>query len=100
MRLGGTVASRVELALQILLRDLHIAHGHADITVSEQLHESGKTNTEAEHLRSEAVPQAVWRDRAGTACPVSSLGECREERLVNNITAAEAGDNPGPAVSP
>ena len=36
MGLGRILASRVELALQILLRDLHVAHGHADIFVSQQ----------------------------------------------------------------
>ena len=55
MGLGGIVASGVELALKILLRDLHVAHGHADVVVPQQSHESGKADTEAEHLRSEAV---------------------------------------------
>ena len=41
MRLGGMLAGGMELALQILLRDLHVAHGHADILVPQQLHESG-----------------------------------------------------------
>ena len=68
MRPGRVLASLVELALQILLRDLHVAHGHADIVVSQQFHESGEADTEAEHLRSEAVPQTVRRDGAGAAC--------------------------------
>ena len=56
MRLGGILASGVELALQIQLHDFHVAHGHADVVVSQNLHESGKTHTEADHLRGETVP--------------------------------------------
>jgi hypothetical protein len=36
MWLGGILTSRVELALQILLGDLDIAHGHADICMPQQ----------------------------------------------------------------
>jgi hypothetical protein len=45
----------VELALQILLGDLEIAQGHADVFVPQELHESGKTDTETEHLGGIAV---------------------------------------------
>ena len=55
MRPSRVLASRVEFALQIVLGDLHVAHGHANIFVPQQLHQSGKADTEAEHLRSEAV---------------------------------------------
>jgi thiamine monophosphate synthase len=47
---------QVELALQIGLDDLHIPQGHADVVVAEQLHQSGKTDTQADHLRGERVP--------------------------------------------
>jgi len=94
MRLGSMLASRVELALQILLSDLHVAHGHANIVVAQQSHESGKADTKAEHLRSEAVPQAVRRDRAGAAGSLSGIGQCREESLVESVMAAGARQQP------
>ena len=56
MRLRRMLAGRVELALQVLLGDLHIAQRHADIFVAEQLHQSGKADTETEHLRGKGVP--------------------------------------------
>src|ERR1039458_54199 len=37
---GGVEAPSVELALPVLLCDLHIAQGHTDIVVTQQLHES------------------------------------------------------------
>ena len=45
----------MELALQILLGDLEIAHGHGDVIVTQQLHESRKTDPETEHLCGEGV---------------------------------------------
>ena len=49
------LASTVELALQIWLGDLEITQGHADVFVPQSLHESGKTDTETEHLCGIAV---------------------------------------------
>jgi len=40
----------MELALQILLGDLEIAHSHGDVIVTQQLHEGWKTDPETEHL--------------------------------------------------
>jgi hypothetical protein len=51
IRLYGVLASGVEFVLQIQLQDLHIAHGHADIAVSQQLHESREAHPEADRLR-------------------------------------------------
>ncbi len=65
MGLGRIAASGVELALQVLLGDLYITQGHADVFVTEQLHQSGKTDTQADHLRGIAVPQLVRRHRTG-----------------------------------
>jgi len=45
---GRVLACAMELALQILLGDLEIAHGHGDVIVTQQLHESGKTDPEME----------------------------------------------------
>ena len=98
MRVGGMLAGCVELALQVLLGDLDVAHGHADIVVSQQLHESGKADTEAEHLRSESVAQAVRRDRAGAAGSISSIGKGREKSLVQSVMATGAGQKPARGV--
>jgi len=50
------LAGEVELALKIGLGHLHIPQGHADVVVPQQLHQSRKTDAEAEHLRGESVP--------------------------------------------
>jgi hypothetical protein len=63
MGLSRVLPRPVELALEVWLGDLDVPQGHADIFVSQQLHESGKTDAEAEHLRSEAVaamPRSAW----------------------------------------
>ena len=54
-RVRCVLACLVELALQVLLGDLEIAHGHGDVIVTEQLHESRKTDPETEHLSGEGV---------------------------------------------
>jgi hypothetical protein len=36
------LASALKLALRVLLRDLEVAQGHADVAESQQLHESGQ----------------------------------------------------------
>jgi hypothetical protein len=34
------------------LGDLHVAHGHVDVFVAEQVHQSRKTDAQAEHFGS------------------------------------------------
>ena len=55
MRMGSVLAGLMEFALQILLGDLHVPQAHVDAFVPEQLHESGKANSEPEHLGREAM---------------------------------------------
>ena len=50
MRLGHILAGLVEFALQVLLGDLHIPQGHADVFVTEQLHERREADPEPKHL--------------------------------------------------
>jgi hypothetical protein len=50
------LACAMELALQILLSDFEITQGHADVFVSQQLHESGEADAETEHLSGITVP--------------------------------------------
>ena len=59
------MAGTVELALQVRLRDLQIAKGHADVFVPHQFLQRWQTNPAAEHIRGPGVAQAVRRDRAG-----------------------------------
>jgi len=47
---GRVLACAMELALQILLGDLEVAQGHADVFVPQQLHESREADAETEHL--------------------------------------------------
>ncbi len=55
MKMGRLLSRLAKLALQILLGDLHIPQGHADIFVAEQFHQSGKADAEADHFRSKAM---------------------------------------------
>jgi hypothetical protein len=54
--LGRMPAGEVELALEVHLGHLHIPQGHANVVVAQQLHQSRKSDAEADHLRGEAVP--------------------------------------------
>jgi len=48
MKPGEGLACQMILALQIVLRDLDVHHGHANIAVSEQLLESGQADSRAD----------------------------------------------------
>ena len=47
VEMDGILASKVKFLLQVLLSDLYIAQGHADIFVPQQLHESRQADAEA-----------------------------------------------------
>ena len=51
MPLWRILMSLIELAVQVLLRDLDIPQSHADVFVPQQLHEGGKADSETEHFR-------------------------------------------------
>jgi hypothetical protein len=53
------LAGDVKFSLQVLLSDLQIPQGHADVFVSEQLHKGGKTDAQTEHLTCETVAQGL-----------------------------------------
>jgi len=74
MERRSALTGAVKFALQILLRDVEIPEGHADIFVSQQLHESGQTDTEAQHGGCESVPQAVRSNRGSAAGGAISVG--------------------------
>ena len=59
MTLGCVLARKVELTLQVLLSDLNITQGHADIFVAQHLLQAGKTDAQAEHFSCVRVPEPV-----------------------------------------
>jgi hypothetical protein len=65
--LRGVLQGEVILALEVLLSDLDIAQSHGDRFVSEQLHQGGKADAEAEHFRCVGVPKLVTGYAIGTA---------------------------------
>ena len=74
MRLSRVLADLVEFALQVLLCDLHIPQGHADVFVAEQLHQCWETDAEAEHFRGVGVAEPV---RSHTARATRSFSGVR-----------------------
>jgi hypothetical protein len=74
MGLSGLLAGLVEFALQVLLGDLHIAQGHADVLVAEQLHEGWEADPQADHLRGIGVAELVGCGGGGAAGALSGLG--------------------------
>jgi hypothetical protein len=47
------------LKINVLRGDLNIVQSGLDVSVSHQLHESGKANPSAHHVRGESVPKSV-----------------------------------------
>jgi hypothetical protein len=72
-----------------VLSNLHVAQGHADVFVPEQLHESRKADAEADHLEGIAVPQAVWRYRTGAGRSLASRREVFPKPVIQGLTATE-----------
>ena len=50
VQFGHVFTNQVELTLQILLGDLNITQGHADVFMSEELHEDGQTDAQTDHF--------------------------------------------------
>ncbi len=55
--------------------------------MAEQLHQGGKADAEAEHLRGEGVAQPVRRRRTGAAYSFGRVGQCPEEGLIQGVMA-------------
>ena len=72
MVLHRILAGEMELALQVSLRDLHVSHGHADIFMSQQLHQGWKADAEADHFCGVGVPELVAGNRMRAACSFGS----------------------------
>ena len=54
--MSGMGEGQVELALEILLGDLEILQGHVRALMTEEFHNSGKTDTRPQHLRAIGMP--------------------------------------------
>ena len=75
MRLSRILAGLVEFALQVLLGDLHIAQGHADVFVAEQLHQRREADPQPHHLGGIGMAQAMGRHRSGATGSLGGLGD-------------------------
>lgn len=53
--MGCVLAGHVKFTLQIRLGHLDVTQSHADVFVPQQLHESGETDAEPDHLGGIAV---------------------------------------------
>jgi hypothetical protein len=53
------LASKLKLALQVLLSDFEIEQGHVDIFVPQQLHEGRQADAQAEHFCGKCMSKAV-----------------------------------------
>lgn len=62
--MSGMNPGQVELALETLLGDFEILHGHVRAPVTEQFHDAGKADARPQHLRSIGVSKLV-RDECG-----------------------------------
>jgi len=60
--------------------------------VPQQLHESGKTDAEADHLGGISVAQLVRRYRRGAGRSFSSVREGHPKRVIQGINATKAGE--------
>ena len=90
MRMGCILTGLMEFALQILLRDFHIAQGHTDVLVAEQFHESWKANPEPEHFSREScasvdVVSHGWSNRRASPPGLTPIGESAQR--VTSTTA-------------
>jgi hypothetical protein len=80
---SSILTSAVKFSLQVELRHFHIAQGHADVFVPEQLHEHGETNAEPYHFSCEAVPEAVGSDFACATNAAGAFGQDMAEAMVD-----------------
>src|ERR1700756_1181622 len=58
----GLGASQLELALEIGEGDVDVAHSHARIDMTEQLHQDGEADAGAKHLCGVGVPELMGDD--------------------------------------
>ncbi len=65
--MSGVRAGQVELALEILLGNFEILHGHVRALVTEEFHDTGKADARPKHLRSVGVTKLVRDDAGGNS---------------------------------
>ena len=84
------LAGFVEFALEVLLGDLHIAQGHLQGRVAEQLHECRKADPEPEHLGRKRMAKTMGSHVGGAAGPLSGLTERPAERHIQSMSTTPA----------
>ena len=90
MALSRILAGLVVFALQILLSDLHIAQGHADIFVAEQAHQGREADSKAEHLSRKRMAKSRGCYAGGATGPVGGPDERPRETQVQGVVASTA----------
>lgn len=87
---GGVLEGAVKLSLHVELGHLHVAHGHEDVFVPEQLHEDGQTNAKPYHLCGIAMTKAMGSYFAGTTSTTGGVGQYLAEAIVEASASAAA----------
>ena len=84
MEYERVLTGAVKFTLQVKLDDFYIAHGHADVFVSQHLHERRQADAETHHLCGEGVE---WRSRCGFTRPVQPAARALSVKLWRSISA-------------
>jgi hypothetical protein len=87
---GGILQSAVKFSLHVEPGHLHVAHRHEDVFVSEEVHEYGQTDAQANHLCGIAMAQAMRSYLAGTTSTTCGVGQDLAETIVEACAAARA----------
>jgi len=74
MALSRVLAGRVVFALQVLLGDLHIAQGHADVFVAQQFPQHWEADPEPQHLGCKRMAQPMGYHMSGATGTLGGLG--------------------------
>jgi len=84
------LAGLVEFALQVLLGDLHIAQGHPQGRVAEQLHQCREADPKPEHLGRKRMAKAMGIHLGGATGPLGGLSECPAEGHIQSMSTTPA----------
>ena len=86
--MSGVRAGQVELALEILLGNFEILHGHVRALVTEEFHNSSKADASAQHLSPVGVSKLVRDDTGGNSVCDLDILQGGAESTNQDVTAA------------